>query len=113
MREGFISAYAEKEDSAYSYVVNPLTWQLEGLGEKKLARGAVLKKFNKVYKGVCEARVAGNVLWVSRPRFPWSFLVRKMKDYHVADINLFYVNIRENLKLRLGRYLNKMAKGEE
>jgi len=40
------------------------------------------------------------MLWISRPRFPWSFLYMK-KNYHVGDFNLFYVNVRENVKLRV------------
>jgi hypothetical protein len=113
LREGFLPDYIQKEDSGYSYVINPLNWQTTPLeADAQLSRGAVLKKFNKIYKKVCRAKVNNNVLWISRPKFPFSFLV-KMKNYHVADINLFYVNIRENLRLRLSEYLRKKAEGIE
>ena len=40
------------------------------------------------------------MLWVERPK---GLILRfyKRDDYHIADINLFWLNIRENLRLRL------------
>lgn len=85
-------------------VTNPLTWTITNeYAPRQLNRGAVLKDFNKVYKFVADAQVAGKVLWIRQPRFPGSFLLR-MKNYHIADMNLFYVNMRENLQLRVSAY---------
>jgi hypothetical protein len=88
------------------YVTNPLTWTLDTLPTtRKDNKGAVLLKFNKVNKKVCAAQVHNNVLWISKPKFKFSFLVKnKRTNYHIGDINLFYVNIRENVHRRLEEY---------
>jgi hypothetical protein len=104
-REGYLPDYVQKEDTGYSFVVNPLNWQVtEGLVPASANKGSVLKKFNKIYYNTCNAQVKGNVLWASRPKFPFSFLIKE-KNYHVGDINLFYVNIRNNVRLRLAEYM--------
>lgn len=85
-------------------VTNPLTWTTTTtVAPKSLHRGAVLYNFNSVYKKVSDARVHNNILWISRPKFPWGFLYFS-KNYHLGDINLFYMNIREDVKRRIGLF---------
>jgi hypothetical protein len=60
----------------------------------------VLRKFNKIYRHVTDAQVHDNILWVERPQFPGSFLYRA-SNYHIGDINLFYLNIRSNIQTRI------------
>jgi hypothetical protein len=104
---GNLEGYMKWEKPNSIYVTNPLTWKTDtALVTRKNNKGAVLLKFNKVFKNVNGAQIHNNVLWISKPKFPLSFLVKnKMTNYHVADINLFYVNIRENIKNRLQNYL--------
>jgi hypothetical protein len=45
---------------------------------------------------------------VQKPRFPGSFLYR-IRNYHIGDINLFYLNIRHNVETRLKGYLKETA----
>ena len=52
------------------------------------------------------AQVHNNILWSSKPKFFGSFLLTT-QNYHIADINLFYINIRENLHQRIGLYWKK------
>jgi hypothetical protein len=107
LKKGFLPEYMQKEDSTSSYVTNPITWTIENTpAPSSKNKGAVLLKFNRVDKNVCNACINNNVLWTSKPKFPFSFLIG-MKNYHVADINLFYLNIRENVKLRVAEYLRK------
>ena len=65
----------------------------------------MLYKFNKVYKKTTDAWLYEGVLWVNKPKFPWSFLY-KTKNYHIADLNLFYMNIKENVGKRINSYFN-------
>lgn len=82
-------------------VINPLTWSADTLyASRKLHRGAVLYKFNKTVKKPNDAQVHGNILWISRPKFAGGFLY-KAKNYHAGDYNLFYLNIREDVRRRI------------
>jgi Protein of unknown function (DUF3089) len=81
---------------APSITTNPISWNSNpGYVGRDENKGAVLKNFNKITPRVAGAEVRGNVLWTRRPRFFGSILLRT-KNYHVGDINLYYMNIREN-----------------
>ncbi len=87
-------------------VTHPVTWDaLQTHSSKAIQQGGVLLDFEKIYPQLVEARVYEDVLWVSKPKFPWSFLWWK-KNYHIADYNLFYADIRQNVRLRVETYLN-------
>jgi hypothetical protein len=89
-----------------SFVTNPLTWTMsEEYADRSLNKGGVLRNFEKLYPHVTDAQIHENILWSDRPKFPGSFLYRS-NNYHIGDINLFYVNIRENMKSRVNSYYN-------
>jgi hypothetical protein len=97
---GYIPSYVEKEKGT-GVAVNPLTWTIEEESvPAKMNRGSVLKNFNKIYTHVADAKITRGVIWINKPSFPGSFLLR-MKNYHIADINFFYLNIRENVRQRV------------
>lgn len=84
-----------------SYVTNPLSWKTdESYVPATQNKGAVLRDFNKVYKHVTDAQIHEGFLWAKRPKFPGSFLYRT-RNYHIGDINLFYLNIRSNIQTRI------------
>jgi hypothetical protein len=104
LKKGYIPPYLKNEKSN-SYVINPLTWKSNtDYASRKSNNGSVLYKFNKIYKGTTDAQISGDVLWVKKPKFPWSFLL-STKNYHAGDINLYYVNLRENTEQRIFSYL--------
>jgi hypothetical protein len=104
---GFIEPLFVAKEKFKCDVVNPLTWSTqEGMADFRLNKGAVLKKFNKVLVHNVRTQVHGNVLWSSKPKFFGSFLL-KVRTYHIADINLFYVDIGENIKQRIAAYLKR------
>lgn len=116
-RNGYIPSYMRNEKKSDgknisfgmsdSYVTNPINWKTTNeYASKKLNRGSVLTKFNKIYKQATDAKIGNSLLYVKKPKFPWSFLYFT-KNYHIADINLFYLNIRENIRQRIAAYLNK------
>ena len=105
-RKGYKPPYVETEKEI-SLVTNPIIWKANTeYASKKKNKGSVLYKFNKVYKKTTDAQIHEGVLWVTRPKFPWSFLYRT-KNYHVGDINLYYSNIRENVEQRIFEYFEK------
>jgi len=44
------------------------------------------------------------LVWVSLPKIPKRFLLRFIKNYHYADINLFWADISANAQLRAARW---------
>ncbi|HEY5390674.1 MAG TPA: DUF3089 domain-containing protein [Hanamia sp.] len=104
--EGYIAPFIKKE-SLKAYVINPLTWTMDtALAPASLNRGGVLRNFNKAIPGLVQAQIHGNVLWVNKPKFFGSIFL-KTKNYHIADYNLFYENIRENVGTRIRSFLGK------
>ena len=94
----------EKEKEK-AIIVNPLTWTRDTIrAPAELNRGAVLRNFNKVIPGLVHAQIHGNILWVNKPRFFGSIFLT-IKNYHIADYNLFYANIRENVGTRIQSFL--------
>ena len=101
-RKGFEPDYDPR--MRQSIVTNPLTWTNDTVyAPVELHKGAVLRNFNKLFPAVNDAVVHKDLLWVSRPKFPGSRLYRS-RNYHIGDINLFYINIRENLRQRVNQY---------
>lgn len=104
LKRGFVPSYLKKENGN-SFVTNPLTWNItEGsYGSRKMNKGSVLMNFNRIYPATTDARISNGLLYVRKPRFPWSFLYIK-RNYHIADINLYYLNLRENISRRIAAY---------
>ena len=88
-------------------VTNPLTWRTtEERASKELNTGGVLRNFNKVKKQLTSAQVvaAKGILWASKPKFFGSIFFRN-KNYHIADYNFYYNNVRENAITRVRSFL--------
>ncbi|MFM2146587.1 MAG: hypothetical protein RL732_1423 [Bacteroidota bacterium] len=85
-------------------VTNPISWTTDttwaGANENK---GSILQKFNKIFYNTSDAQVHQGILWTNRPKFPGAIFLRT-KNYHIGDINLYYMNIRENVAQRLQAY---------
>ncbi|HEX7906068.1 MAG TPA: DUF3089 domain-containing protein [Chitinophagaceae bacterium] len=102
-RKGYVPYYL-KNENGNSYVTNPLSWNTTGVyAPKKMNKGSVLTKFNKIYSNTTDAQISNGFLYVSKPQFPGSFLYLS-KNYHIGDINLYYLNIRENVKQRISAF---------
>ena len=86
---------------------NPLTWTLDDstYAPATMNKGGVGRNFT-MYPNIVDAQNHEGMLWVNRPNIAGSKLV-KNQSWHIADINFFYVNIRENLALRIEKYLAK------
>ncbi len=105
-RKDYVPFYL-KNEKGNSYVTNPLSWRItDEYAPKQLNKGSVLTNFNKIYKQTTDAQISNGLLYVKKPKFPGSFIYFT-KNYHVADINLYYLNIRENIRERLKSFLEK------
>ncbi len=102
--EGYVPEFVLNEKQK-AIVTNPLTWTLSvEPASSDLNKGGILKDFNKVIPGLVHAQVHENVLWVNKPKFFGNVLLTT-KNYHIADYNLFYMNIRENVATRVNSFL--------
>ena len=87
-------------------VVNPITWKIDKeYSDLSQHEGVVTGKFDRVQPRKTRAKVQGNVLWVTRPKFFGSFLLLN-KNFHVADYNMFWKDVRTNVENRVQTYLN-------
>jgi Protein of unknown function (DUF3089) len=100
-KKGYTEPKFVAKETFKAVVINPLTWrQDEQYAPARFNKGGILKNFNKLKPGVVDAQVHGNVLWVCKPKFFGNFLITT-KNYHIADINFFYNNIRQNVAARI------------
>ncbi|NUM50199.1 MAG: DUF3089 domain-containing protein [Flavobacteriales bacterium] len=83
---------------------NPLSWTNDTIYQAKTKnKGSVPASFKKIEKQVCDAQSYDGVLWIhlhkniGYPSFPNG-------NFHPVDYNLFYMNIRENVKQRIDTY---------
>ena len=67
--------------------------------------GVYLRDFQKVYPNLVSAEVYEDLLWVNKPQFPGSFLLTT-KNYHIADYNFFYADVRKNAQDSVKAYLS-------
>jgi len=84
--------------------VNPLTWKTDSLpASVSLNLGSVPYGFKRIDNGIADAKVSSTgLLWVHKKN---SNGFRCGKNYHILDYNLFWMNIRENVKQRIDKYL--------
>jgi hypothetical protein len=100
----FEKSYVPKYKVDNMLVTNPLSWEInENYVSAAENKGAVYRKFKLQKTALVDAQIRGSILLVTKPHFPGSFLIRK-KNYHVGDYNLFWMNVRENAKLREGAF---------
>lgn len=87
---------------------NPLLWNTQAgvYAPKADNKGAVIRPFHKIYPHSTDAEVYNGLLLARKPKFKGSFLFRR-KNYHIGDLNLYYLNVRENAQLRAGAYFRK------
>lgn len=89
-------------------VTNPLNWTIDSTyADRSLHKGAVLRGYNKMYKNSMDAQSMDGILWVHPPKnVPLTKkIVYNWKNYHIADYNLFWMNVRDNVRDRSKAYL--------
>lgn len=88
-------------------VTNPLSWNRDTKEVPKTKNeGGVLLKFDKVLPELTSAQIHQGLLWLEKPKFPGSFLYFN-PNYHIADYNLYYVNVRKNAIERVEAFFSE------
>jgi len=88
-------------------VHNPLSWTMDDTYiSKSENNGAIIRNFDKLITNATDAKVENGILWAAKPKFALSFLFTR-KNYHIADLNFYYMNVRENAVERREAFLSK------
>lgn len=100
-RRGYEGKYTNKKDTSVQvnnpvYIYAKTNWA--GYEYKKRA---ILWNFHKAYEKTHDTRVMGDMLWITKPKFKGGILGLFIKNYHAGDFNLYYEDIREDIKRRL------------
>jgi Protein of unknown function (DUF3089) len=104
---GYTPSYYKVMKYNHAVCTNPLSWKIdESPTAAALNQGGVLDKFSVVYPALCDAKVHRGILWV-HPPYKYKFFFKVMKIYHIVDYNLFYMNIRNNVKCRVKYFLQR------
>ncbi len=105
-KQGYKPPFVQAEKFT-AIVTNPLTWT-DSLpaADRSWNKGGVLLNYNKPIEKLVNATISNGVLWTDKPHF-FGSIFYTTKNYHVADMNFFYKNIRENAALRTASFLKK------
>lgn len=87
-------------------VVNPVSWRVDQATRSE--HKGFLFNNGKLYTNSFSTHVIDGAIWISTPHFPYRKLAWTMNDYHIGDINLFWLDIRENLAVRIKQFLSKI-----
>ncbi|MDZ4749808.1 MAG: DUF3089 domain-containing protein [Saprospiraceae bacterium] len=99
-KEGYIPKKLHFPDTNF-VVTNPVTWDASVPScDQKVQIGGVLRDFYQVYPHLVYTSIHEDLLWVTKPKFPGSFLLTT-KNYHIGDYNFFYADIRKNAQDRV------------
>ena len=83
--------------------VNPLDWTTnKEFVSSQENKGSLTKKSNEIVKHLFGAKNGNGILEIQKPGE--GFVPMTMKNYHIYDYSLFYINIRENVALRIKNY---------
>ncbi|UBM57374.1 DUF3089 domain-containing protein [Marinilongibacter aquaticus] len=90
---------------------NPITWTTdETYGSRFDNHGTIGRKF-KYYEKVVDAQVHEGLLWIKKPHIVGRLLLRN-KIWHIADINFYWMSIRENVVLRINSFSSQANSNE-
>lgn len=85
--------------------VNPITWRMDTVPSQiKDHQGVVMANYKKFFPQKLTAQVHDNVLWVTRPDVPGTWVISG-HNFHIADFNLFWGNVRANAEKRVEKFL--------
>ncbi len=85
-------------------VSNPINWDESIKGNSKQHLG-VLASNKKIYPNSLSVQKTNGILWSTLPKIKKRFILSFIKNYHFADINLFWKDIQENAVIRTNNWL--------
>ncbi len=104
-KRGFVPRKLPVGDSIV--VTNPISWTTTpDYVPAERSKGSVLRNFNKIYTQSVDAQIHQGILWTHLPKFPGRIFITT-RNYHPGDFNLFYLDVRANVKTRVEAFLRK------
>ncbi|MEM6805883.1 MAG: DUF3089 domain-containing protein [Bacteroidota bacterium] len=100
-----VKSEPESLDTYYkdAVVVNPLNWRIDGsFAEKDMHKGFLNAKYSKIKRQALFAQAHKGILWVKSP-----LPLAPIKNFHVGDFNLFWLDVRENVEERVQAFLER------
>jgi hypothetical protein len=80
--------------------VNPISWRRDTLLAPESAhKGFLWRDYEKMRSQSLHAQVKGGIVWVKRP-----LKISPIKNYHIGDYNLFWLDIRQNALERVEQF---------
>ncbi len=79
---------------------NPISWGAKNYSVKEEHKGLLFKD-GKIYPRALSVKVSDGILWSTVPKIPGRIFLSFVKNYHYADINLFWLDISENARKRV------------
>ena len=95
-------------ENGNSVCVNPLTWTTSGEWASSELHQGVMNNFEKILPHTVSTGIepTAKILWIDT-QVALEDQKKKMTNYHRWDYNLFWMNIRQNVKDRIDAYLAK------
>ena len=87
-------------------VTNPISWNSEKKTHKSQHLG-LLYSDKKIYPQSLSVELIDGMVWSTIPKVPKRFLLSFVKNYHFADINLFWADIQKNALIRTEAWFQK------
>ena len=84
--------------------INPITWDLSKSTTRSMHQGFYYTN-RKCYTHVFETELIDGAVCVRNFRLPFKWAVKKYKNLHIGDVNLFWKDIALNCKERIKVYL--------
>jgi len=95
---GFFPAWLGASE-ATPMCTHPVTWQLEGGNSISDHQGVVLSQMRYAFPSSIEAQIERGILQIEQPQVPFGKILQR-NNWHIGDINLFWINIRQNARIR-------------
>lgn len=89
-----------------SLTTNPITWDDQKTTTYDQHKGLTFYD-KKLYPNSVKIEIIDGMIWARTPKVPKRFWFSFIKDYHFADITIFWKDIRENSRRRIETFLAK------
>jgi hypothetical protein len=95
---GYFPPWLDASETA-PMCTHPVTWRLEGGNAISDHQGVVLSQMRYAFPASIDARIDRGILQINQPQVPFGKALQR-DNWHIGDINLFWMNIRKNARLR-------------
>ena len=85
---------------------NPITWDATIATQREDHKGFLYSN-GKIYSKALKIEVIDGMVWTTLPHFPHRLFAIFKKNYHIGDVNLFWLDIQKNSELRVKTWLEK------